>query len=837
MLRLIVSFVVLFILKLRFPKNQSLSEIIIRRYGRTNLQIFRKCETKIFKWKKAEADREFLVLCKAYKVIPKFMKFKLYKKSYYNTPMYNSWVTKLLLEEIASKERLIKQHRVAFENALKSLQSQVSIVDFVYLKSWVWSQASKSINKVKQVHRNKLEKLQIPSRFKTPNSDQTILNFSSRVLTPREKCLLSLGLEFKIPVFSINFYKYFLGFERLYTSLTKHILDYTQLQPFRQQIKTLAYKCYYHFKPHKIFSPYFNKEDFKIIKNLAKDPTIIVSKPDKGRGVVLMDKTDYCAKMETILQDRHKFLPKSDDPIRLSQLLEDKLNRSLKDLHIKGVLSERVYESLFTSSSSPGVLYGLPKVHKEGAPLRPILSACNMHNYNLAKYLVDPLSLLANNQYTVKDSFEFVNEITKINDTNRFFMCSFDVESLFTNVPLQETIDICVNSLYYNDDILIKGLNKVQFNNLLNLALKDTYLMFNDKLYQQIDGVSMGSPTGPVLANAFLCFHEQLWLDNCPLEFKPILYKRYVDDTFILFENQSHCIKFLDYLNSQHPNIKFTKQEEVNNEISFLDVLVKRYNNKFFTSLFRKNTFTGLGSNFFSFCPPIFKINAIKTLIYRAYHICSTYESFHQEVNFLIDYFCNNSFPSKLISFHIKKFLNNIFVQHDKIPTVPKQKLFITLPYLGYLSDKLKSELMPLFSKFCPQLNIILIFKNDCTLKSFFKVKEKLPLLLNSMVVYKYSCASCNASYIGSTTRRLFVRIAEHKGISSRTGQITQTQSNSAIRDHSLEKDHPLLTSGFSIIDRAYFKYDLLLAESLHIHNDKPSLNNYLSAVKLNIAR
>ena len=168
---------------------------------------------------------------------------------------------------------------------------------------------------------------------------------------------------------------------------------------------------------------------------------------------------------------------------------------------------------------------------------------------------------------------------------------------------------------------------------------------------------------------------------------------------------------------------------------------------------------------------------------------------------------------------------------------MPKQKLYVTLPYLGYLSDKLKLELTSLFSKFCPQLNVLLIFKNDQTISSFFRVKEKIPLLLNSMVVYKYSCASCNASYIGSTTRRLFVRICEHKGISSRTGQITQTQSNSAIRDHSLEKDHPLLTSNFTIIDKAYYKYDLLLCESLHILSEKPSLNNYLSAIKLNIAQ
>ena len=95
---------------------------------------------------------------------------------------------------------------------------------------------------------------------------------------------------------------------------------------------------------------------------------------------------------------------------------------------------------------------------------------------------------------------------------------------------------------------------------------------------------------------------------------------------------------------------------------------------------------------------------------------------------------------------------------------------------------------MSFFPKFCPQLNVMLIFKNDQTIGIFFKVKEKIPQLLNSMIVYKYNCASCSASYIGSTTRRFYVRISEHKGISSRTGQVTQTQSNSAIKDHSLKK-------------------------------------------------
>ena len=94
--------------------------------------------------------------------------------------------------------------------------------------------------------------------------------------------------------------------------------------------------------------------------------------------------------------------------------------------------------------------------------------------------------------------------------------------------------------------------------------------------FTNIDGVAMGSPLGPTLANIFLCFHEQIWLDNCPVEFKPVIYRRFVDDTFLLFRSKEHIEKFRLYLNCQHPNIKFTSEIEENNSISFLDIKINR---------------------------------------------------------------------------------------------------------------------------------------------------------------------------------------------------------------------------------------------------------------------
>ena len=167
----------------------------------------------------------------------------------------------------------------------------------------------------------------------------------------------------------------------------------------------------------------------------------------------------------------------------------------------------------------------------------------------------------------------------------------------------------------------------------------------------------MGLPLGPTFANIFMCFYEQIWLDKCPTLFKPLFYRRYVDDSFLLFRDESHVSQFLNYLNSQHPNIKFTHEIEEDRKLSFLDVCVSR-GTSFQTSVYRKSTFTGLGSSFFSFCTLRFKLSAIQTLIHRAYRVCSNFHSLHIEFNYLKDFFTNNGFPSFLVERYIRRFLD-----------------------------------------------------------------------------------------------------------------------------------------------------------------------------------
>ena len=145
--------------------------------------------------------------------------------------------------------------------------------------------------------------------------------------------------------------------------------------------------------------------------------------------------------------------------------------------------------------------------------LRPILSALNTGTYKWAKFFVPLLRHLTSNEFTLKDSFEFAKRICQ--QDAGLFMASLDVEFLFTNVPLEETINICVNELFKSNSS-IHGLNKKQITEMLSLTTKESIILFDMTFYTQVDGVAMGSPLGPSLANAFLFHHEKKRLNDCP---------------------------------------------------------------------------------------------------------------------------------------------------------------------------------------------------------------------------------------------------------------------------------------------------------------------------------
>ena len=499
-----------------------------------------------------------------------------------------------------------------------------------------------------------------------------------------------------------------------------------------------------------------------------------------------------------------------------------------------GLLTKTQYDTIYPTGSSPAILYGLPKVHKKNTPLRPIMSSTNTFNRKLSQFLIPLLLPLTSNRFTVKSTFTFCTEINSYTHPSPLIMASLDIESLFTNVPLFETIEIVLELLFQNTTH-VNGFNRKQFKQLLLLACTNNIFLFNGKLYLQKEGVAMGGCLSPILANIFMCYHEEKWLTACPDTFKPVLYRRYVDDTFLLFHHKIHIAQFKTYLNSKHPNITFTSENEVEGCLPFIGVNVVHQDLRFKTFVYRKPTDTGLGMNFFSFVCSSYKVNSILTMLHRCYSIVSNWTLFHDEVSYRHEYYINNNFPSSLFWGMVRKFTNRIMNPRIITYNVPKDKQYISLPFFGHPSYIVRNKLLSLFKIHFPQIDIKIVLTNRRTIGSLFPVKERLAIPLCSNVIYQYKCGDCSSSYVGSTERALHDRICEHKGVSFRTGIRLTSPSFSSIREHSVSCSHPIDTDLFRIIGRCSDHEDLRLLESVFIKHLKPDLNNTESAAPLYI--
>ena len=167
-------------------------------------------------------------------------------------------------------------------------------------------------------------------------------------------------------------------------------------------------------------------------------------------------------------------------------------------------------------------------------------------------------------------------------------------------------------------------------------------------------------------------------------------YKRYVDDIFCLFKNENDALEFFKYINTQHPNISFTCEKEVEGKLCFLDILIKNCNtNRFQTSIYRKQTFTGLLTNYLSFIPSIYKISLIKTLVNRIFRINSSWRTFDIDLVTLKGILAKNMFPPRLVNKAINQYLekkqqvNNISTESNDDTNIS----FFKLPYIGIYSD------------------------------------------------------------------------------------------------------------------------------------------------------
>ena len=174
------AFVLLFILKIRFPESKPISNTIRSRFGQNTLKLFRDVENSWRKLRKAELDLEFLNSCKTYRIVPNFLKFKLYRRDLYNDEIYREFQTRLLEKEIFEKEKNVKHFMDKVTTAKINLKNSVSFLNYSCLIFYINQNIRKFSEKTKLVHKNKIEKLGGTLGFMKCRPDEVIFNYSNR---------------------------------------------------------------------------------------------------------------------------------------------------------------------------------------------------------------------------------------------------------------------------------------------------------------------------------------------------------------------------------------------------------------------------------------------------------------------------------------------------------------------------------------------------------------------------------------------------------------------------------------------------------------------------------
>ena len=792
------------------------------KHGRITLSIIRKLEQSKYKLVKIKEDIKFIKTCQTDNLKPKFTRINV---AINNNRKLQQRIRKLILQtelnnKHTEKRILLKEIRVLSNQ----LRLTLSTIEFNALQYRLTKQLTEKRKYVAGKLQQKLKKLYTEKSTETLDKSfkyikQVVHNFSNYQLTPEENIALSFGLDQHIPT-KINKLNLRADFESFYQNLLKNISPMTDED--KQRIKAKISQTFDNYSKIKV--PFKQRQ---IIQRLKDRTDIVIMKQDKGRGVVIINRDRYVDKCLQFLSSPQ--FKKSDED--QTSLIEGQVQRALRK--IKSHLPEGTYYKLYPTGSSPGKFYGQAKIHKlkesEGVnelPIRPIISNIGTATYQTAKYLSNLLQPLAKSEYTIESTKTFIETLRTKVVLDNHKLVSFDVKSLFTNVPLETTINIILKRIYVNKEIKT-GIPKKELKTLLLLCTQSVQFYFNGDLYTQIDGVAMGSPLGPVLANIFMVELEKLIVPVTP---EISFWYRYVDDTICFIKNGS-LKRILQKLNNFHKNIEFTFEEENNFMIAFLDVLIVHRPDKFDTAVFRKETNTNIYLHWSSFAPDSWKKGTLKVLVSRAFALSSTDYFLKMELDFLTETFVEiNGYPKWLVYQTIKlekekRNAINITDQISEIQNDSQHKNFqLVVPYQGKKGESIMKRFTNTIVNTFPETKVRVTYTST-RLSSQFNLKDKTPFEHQHNVVYKAKCPDCNHTYVGETGRRLAVRVEEH----------AETDKTSQVYRHSRAKQHtPVNIQNFEILGSGYKNYFLRkIAESVFIKEHKPILNKQNKSVPI----
>ena len=376
------------------------------------------------------------------------------------------------------------------------------------------------------------------------------------------------------------------------------------------------------------------------LRDLAKDQTINISSADKGGGIVIVDNTEYIAKMNALLSDgtTYRKVPANSHAEAVREF-----ERSVRSLlnRCKERGGDRMKSLLEEDPRTPR-MYGLPKTHKPGVPMRPITSGTKSAPHRLAGRLAKPLSeqLGSISGCHIKNSTDLLQKLANVSTRNKK-LASFDVKSLFTCVPVHGAMKAVERVVEKIPEEQLP-VPRYYYVKLIKLCVMFNSFQFEGDEYEQITGLAMGSPLSPVLAQLFM---ETLEQDHYKKILGPhaIIY-RYVDDYILLVPLRTNLEALRQRLNAVHEAIQLTLEEEVDGRLPVLDILFIRQDNMLLHTVYRKNTNKDDFIHYYSAHAEAVKAKVVKGFYLRAFRHCSP-EFLQSELDYVTKAFNKLQYP------------------------------------------------------------------------------------------------------------------------------------------------------------------------------------------------
>lgn len=555
-------------------------------------------------------------------------------------------------------------------------------------------------------------------------------------------------------------------------------------------------------------TPNLTPEERQALKNLKNDRSIVITPADKGSSTVIMNLRDYREEALNQLNNSSFYKKLREDPnprfhLEIKQFLQKnatKENLSAKDINLLSKPNPRT-----------PTFYILPKIHKPGNPGRPIVSSYGSPTEMISAFIDQHLQPIVTGLPSfVKDSYHFLELLQSVslptNSTHPILMVTIDVTSLYTNIPHAEGLKALETYLQKrapphtpSTPFLVK---------LAEMVLTKNCFVFEDEYYLQVQGTAMGTRMAPSYANIFMAALEEHFLSTQSK--KPLLWKRYIDDIFLLWEHGEESLNsFLTALNSTY-SVKFTHSYSPST-ISYLDLNIEILNNSFHSSIHIKPT-NKLQYLQFNSCHPYHVKRSIPySLSVRAHRLCNNPQDLSNHLSLLKSSLSKRGYPKNILD----KQIIPANAKHNPKQRTPQDtfRLFTTyFPGIHKIKHILK-EIQPILSsnpatkdllptnpaityRRAPTLNNILTRKSlrnppdhsaQNGLSSCKRPRCKTcPIIdpsttfttpncpntypirtpndcTSSNVVYKLACNFCPSFYVGETTTMLSLRINNHR--------------------------------------------------------------------------